>query len=307
MNYLFLSAAFAVLFSFNIAQACDSHLIPVTPTVLDGDRNSSVQLNGQYSDYDPPSSGGHDFENLTTTLTISQQVGDRWSVQAGLPYIDRTLDDESESGIGDATLIGVFRLWEQQQESSAVLVDVYTGIEAPTGDTDPLEEEKEAADDHGDDQGEDHAEDHHAHGHHLALGSGSWDGIFGAIVQARRDVWSVSLDVQYILRTEGDYDFEYGDEYYARSGVYRRFDAGTAGSYLAGVVASGEWADENSVAGVTQEGSSKSAGYLGPVISYTAGAAITASLAYDFPVYNTDEGLDGAADARLRASMSYLF
>ncbi len=296
----FLFAALAVfLLHVQSSRACDAHLIPVIPTVLDGAYDTSVNLNGQFSDYDPPKSGGHDFENLTTTLTVGQRVGERWSVQVGLPYIDRTLDDTGESGIGDVNMIGVFRLYQSRRETSICDVDVYAGVKAPTGDTDPLAEEKEVAEGHGD--------AHHAHGHHLALGSGSWDGIFGALAKASRGLWSGSVDVQYILRTEGDYDFEYGDEYYIRGGIYRQFTTGEGSAVLAGVVGSGEWSSKNNVIGETQEGSDKSAGYAGPVITYQTVQTFSVSIAYDFPVYNTDDGLDGAADSRVRANLSYLF
>jgi hypothetical protein len=54
-------------------------------------------------------------------------------------------------------------------------------------------------------------------------------------------------------------------------------------------------------------GRNKSAGYAGPALYLGLARGLRLMLAYDFPVYNEDEGLRGAADQRLRAGAIWRF
>src|SRR6185436_19384933 len=50
------------------------------------------------------------------------------------------------------------------------------------------------------------------HQHSLALGSGSFDGVFGLTANGRWQRWFINGQFQYYLRTEGESGFQYGDE-----------------------------------------------------------------------------------------------
>jgi hypothetical protein len=286
-----------------------------------------------FSDFDAPSDGGHDFESASLQLLISHRLNSSWSVQASVPYLDRELDGESESGLGDASIIGVYNVYESRGEQRAVRVDIYGGLKMPTGDSDRLKEEQAVdegggeehahaqkslarhAGEHHDEEemaepADDHAAEHHAahsDGHHLALGSGSWDPIAGAIVRVDQEAWRFSADIQYVLRTEGDYDFEYGDGLFARAAALHNVADSEEMSVHLGVAVSAEWSDDNEVDGVTQDGSGKEAGYVGPIIQVNMGESVALSASLDLPVYNEDDGLSGAADYRVRAGFAGMF
>jgi hypothetical protein len=184
-------------------------------------------------------------------------------------------------------------------------VDAYAGIKFPTGNTDPLEDERDIAlenEEHG-------HEDHEAHseGHHLSLGSGSWDGIFGASALAKSGRWMGLADAQYRLTTEGDFDYEYGDECSALLGARYFAVLADEQSLAVGLDLTGDWREENKVLGETQPDTDVSAAYLGPVLAYSRGESFRAWFAWDFAIDGENEGLHGAADQRARASASWLF
>jgi len=303
--------------------ACDAHKIPVSPSTWKNNITSAAGINAQFSEYDRPSSGGDEFKSSIIQFGLSQKISDKWTIQLGVPYLDRELNGEQESGIGDATAVAVYQAYRRERNKHTLTLDIYGGIKMPTGDSDRLKDESSDTEEHheahahgmavfghsptGDSSGDHHADDHDAHsgGHHLALGSGSWDGIFGAIIRARQGSWTALLDAQYILRTEGDHDFKYGDETYVRGGVFCDILQGR-NRLAAGAVASGEWRDANEVNG-EKSGDRKSAAYVGPALHLGIGELILVTAAYDFPVHNRDEGLDGAADQRVRVGLSVYF
>src|SRR5690606_24318449 len=50
------------------------------------------------------------------------------------------------------------------------------------------------------------------HGHDIALGSGSFDGIFGTNIWGRYRRATLAASVQYLLRSEGSFDYRYGND-----------------------------------------------------------------------------------------------
>ncbi len=298
------------------APACDFCAARLAASTWDG-APTSVSLSDQYSKFDRPSAGGHEFTGHALQLSVSHRMADRWSVQADVPCLDRKLEDETESGLGDVSLIAAYRAINRTATETPVLVDFYAGVKAPTGNTDPLEEERIATRPPSINPDADHDHDHadadggethetHAHGHHLALGSGSWDLLFGARGLVQRGRWSANAEVQYIARTEGDFDFEYGDEFVSRLGA-RYFVMQMREVHLSlGPDVTREWRDENKTLGQTSEASS-AATYVGPAVDLAWPGRLTVSVAWDVGIEGENEGLDGAADQRARASLALFF
>lgn len=299
----------AVLSTAGLAAACEVCGTYVALADREAVGRPSVSVFEQYNKYDAPRSGGHELESWNTQVSGQYRFNPRWSVQAGVPYIDRELDGETEAGIGDATLFGVYRVVDVKSGTSTILADAYAGLKLPTGNTDPLKEEREVAlenqehEEHGDEGG--HIA--HAHGHHISLGSGSWDGIFGATALLKSGRWMGLANAQYRLTTEGDYEYEYGDECSALLGARYFAVLADEQSLAVGFDLTGDWRDENEVLGETQPDTDVSAAYLGPVLAYSRGESFRAWFAWDVAVDGENEGLHGAADKRWRANASWLF
>lgn len=337
MKIKLMAICFAVLLASHYAYACEAHRIDVLKS---GESAGATvaSVTGQYSEFDPSSSDDHRFESSTVQFGIGRNLGERWSVQVSVPYLDRELDGESERGIGDAVALGVYRLYDTKNRN--VTIDVYAGIKMPTGDAGALKSEAASADVHAADEhhmvdmsaataspakhgdemhmpaesttmtpADDEEADHHSSGHHLALGSGSWDALAGVIVRAGKGLWSSVLDIQYIVRTEGDYNYKYGNNTFAKAGVYRDMDiwSGTGRKLLAGMETSAEWREESELDGVKQSGTKQTAAYLGPTVIFQANSVWSGFAAYDFPVCNRDEGLDGSAEMRIRLGLTAMF
>lgn len=303
------------------ASACDIHGTPVLWTA-EASAPLAAGVHGQYSEYKKDNG---DFTSASLQALLNGRFGERWGWQIGVPYVDRTLGDESESGLGDATALLMYRAWTATGEDRSGSIDVYGGVKLPTGDSDRLAEEGgdvHAADErhagafgrlighagHVHEEAEVHDEadasaDPHAGGHHLALGSGSWDAIAGVRGNLKAGRWGYTFDAQYTFRTEGDYNYQFGNEALVRAG---------AGYYVresiwAGAELSGEWRDKDELHGVAQEGSDKKAVYAGPAVRMGFGKALAVSAAIDVPIANRDDNLSGSADFRARASAAFSF
>jgi len=107
--------------------------------------------------------------------------------------------------LGDIALLGRFIAFNKAEEEYTVSVSLLGGVEFPTGDSDRLREERDEVEAPG-------APPSGVHGNDLALGSGSFDAIVGAAASARWRRLLFSADVQYFIRTRGDFGYRFGNE-----------------------------------------------------------------------------------------------
>ena len=134
--------------------------------------------------------------------------------QLNIPLIYRTyrrpeeasIEQGSITGLGDISLMGNFVPINFLKDKILFQWAVHTGIKFPTGDSNPLAEELSHHDEDGPLSG--------IHGHDLALGSGSFDGIFGSSFYFSYKKFFINSDIFYVLRTEGDFLYEFADEIY---------------------------------------------------------------------------------------------
>lgn len=296
--------------------ACDSHKIAVASSSWGEGQHWAVGVDGQYSRYGEEAPGS-DFDALTLQWSASRKLSDRCLLQMGVPYHDRSLGSDRESGLGDLSVIASGSVLQRTSGSGAFVLDIYAGIKAPTGDDSLLAEEsgeepghlehslsRHAGEVHGHMAESSEEEASHSAGHHLALGSGSWDFPAGFALRQKLDSLVLRFEGQYIFRTEGSYEYRYGDELFARAGAFWSMNSGH--NILLGLVASGEKRNASKVDGEVA-GGSKEAAYVGPQFQVNVGGRISFMAAYDFPVYHRDEGLGGAADQRVRAGGIWLF
>src|SRR6185369_2561187 len=109
------------------------------------------------------------------------------------------------------------------------------------------------------------------HGHDLALGSGSYDGIIGTSFYARRGRFFGSAQLQYAIRTTGDFDYRYANDltWFGGPGYYLLMkDEFTLGLQLA---VSGEYKGLDSFQGHDAQDTGVTAVYLGPQLNFTWG------------------------------------
>jgi len=305
------------------AQACDVCSTYVALAGRDVAGSTTLNIYQLYSDYDAPARGGHAFKSSSTQLSVSHWLTDRWALQLGVPYLYRDMDGDKEKGLGDATLIALYRLVNQQQEANVIRLDVYAGVKMPTGDSDRLKDERAGSSGHGHGSMHRHAAPHaaasaHAKavmhspassphgGHHVALGSGSWDGIVGVKGLVKKDRWMALAESQYNYRTEGDYGWKHGDEFTWRIGPHYFVALDETKSLSFGVELSGEWRDANELDGEQGNRTSKKGNYAGGVVRYTRDALqLLAGL--ELPISDKDKGVRGAADYRARLSAGWSF
>lgn len=130
----------------------------------------------------------------------------------------------TEFGLGDMSLIGRVNVFQRSGMKRGFAVNVLAGVKFPTGNPDRLKDEVDQAEIYQAllPPGTPHDPLGHSissvHQHSLALGSGSFDGIFGVTASGRWERWFVNGQVQYYLRTKGEAGFQYGNEFIVSGG-----------------------------------------------------------------------------------------
>jgi hypothetical protein len=271
---------------------------------------------------------GQYLRSSISQVVAGYQVSRRWGVQVNLPLIDRSfrrpeggaIERGSVSGLGDATLLAHYRVLERYVGDTTVAWSVLGGVKLPTGDSARLAEEA-AEGDHGAEVGAEsgaavvaaHGDEGHAdegeasgvHGHDLALGSGSLDGLAGSSVFVRWRRWFVDLQAQYALRRTGDYDYRYADDltWSFAPGYFVLFDERR--SLTLALAASGERKGEDRFGGERAADTAITAVYAGPALTYARGQRLYAELAFDLPLDQDNSALQLVPDRRLRAAFTW--
>jgi len=184
---------------------------------------------------------------------------------------------------------------------------------------DPVVDRGDDGHDHGDDHGDDHdhagghGDGHHGddiahaiHGHDLALGSGSVDFPLGFSFLGQYKSFFVHADLQYLIRTEGDYDYAYANDllWSFAPGIYLVSEHATTVSLA--VDLSGEYKREDSADGDTLDDTAIRSIFIGPELRVSHGKW-RGSLAWDKPVDINNSGIQAVVSDRVRASVSYWF
>lgn len=255
-------------------------------------------ISAQYTSYDELregsrqiDDGGQYLDSSITQLFAGYGFDERWSLQLNLPYIDRSykrLDHHGEaerggeSGIGDTTLLAQYLAYARTDEDTSVAWRLLAGIEFGTGSSDRLAEELE--EDHAAGTKHEGEIPSGVHGHDLALGSGSTDFVLGTNVHGRSGKWLYGGELQYALRTEGDYNYEIGDDLQWTLGVGRYLVLEHTQSWALQLVLSGENKDYDELDGVRLHDTHQRTLALGPKLSGTFGMGYALELQTDFPL-----------------------
>ncbi|MGH7858587.1 MAG: hypothetical protein ACREQY_14785 [Candidatus Binatia bacterium] len=276
-------------------------------------RSTTLQRDGEEVDNE----ANERLESSITQLVAGYGVTPKLSVQANVPLIHRSfrrvvgeaIDRGNETGIGDVSLLGRFAVWSRVTEESLVRLSLLGGVELPTGDSDRLAEELE--ENHHQDGEEvephEHGDESGVHGHDLALGSGSWDGLFGAQLFASSGRAFFGGNVQYAVRTEGDFDYDHANELTWSGGpgwlLVLRHDC------VLGLQAvfSGQSKGEDRLRGEDLDDTAITSLYAGPGLLFTWSSSLGTDVAADLPVVQNNSALQIIADFRLRGGLTWRF
>ena len=272
---------------------------------------------------------GQYLDSSNTQLVVGARFFEnRFGVQLNVPLIYRSykrpegfdIERGQVSGLGDMALLAnwvVFKKETYRQESAlskdgktsalaqgavpefSASVNLLAGIKFPTGDASRLAEEFSESEVEG-------APESGIHGHDLALGTGSYDGIFGVQIFTRHRAFFFEADAQFTLRGDGRYSYRFAHDLAWRGGpgvdILRR---GADVLALQGVV-SGETKGKDRFQGEPAEDTGLTSLYIGPRVLATWGR-LNAEVEIDLPVMMHTTALQTTADYRIRAGFTIRF
>jgi hypothetical protein len=275
----------------------------------------------QFSHYGTLQEEGHEVPNdldqhlasSISQLFAGYNFTDRIGVQVNAPIIYRSFqraDDSggiergTESGVGDVSLVANFLAYRKATKKFTLAWTVHGGVKFPTGSSDRLQEE---VDELTAPQPAPGAPESGIHGHDLALGSGSVDGIVGTGVFARRHRLFLSANAQYAIRTKGDFDYRYANDlvWWGGPGVFLALTESYTVALQLNV--SGETKGRDTFQGAKAPDTGITSVFLGPQLSVTWGERLSAELGADLPVSIDNTALQSVPDYRVRAAVNWRF
>lgn len=294
------------------ATACDVCAIYTATEMRESRVGPSLGIAEQFSRFTTLQERGEEVDNPAnerlessiTQLLVGYTFTPRLGVQLSLPVISRSFRRQEESGvvrgdergIGDLSVIGQVAALSHVDEESVSRFSLFGGVKFPTGDSDRLREELSEME-----MGSG------IHGHDLALGSGSYDGVVGGrFFGSWRRAFLTGV-LQYTIRTEGDFHYDYANDltWAAGPGAFVWLDNGFTLGLQA--VLSGETKGKDTLDGVAADDTAITTLYAGPGALLTWGSSLGAELAADLPVIQNNSALQIVPNFRLRSGLVWRF
>jgi hypothetical protein len=258
---------------------------------------------------------GQKLDSSITQFILGYQFNDKFGVQLNIPHISRSfkrpafdeagtlsIDSGTESGLGDISLIGHYRAYQHLAEDTIFALDLIGGIKFPTGSSDRIKEELSEMG-----APPDGMQASGVHGHDLALGSGSYDGIVGTAIFGRWQRLFVHSGLLYSIRNKGDFDYQYANDlnWYIKPGGYLWLTQnGTLGLQLA---VSGEDKGKDNLSGMVADDTGITSIFIGPELSFTWKENLSAELGAEFPIVANNTMLQLVPDYRVKAALTWRF
>lgn len=282
----------------------------------------TLSLSEQYSSYskakninDNSIKNGELVKGYSTTqFSGAYDVNENLGFQVNLPLIARSFDeiqnyrqnDESDAGLGDISLLGSYSVINQRTARWTNIIGINAGIKLPTGDSGTLEELTSI------EEGEASNFKHHvigasAGGRALTLGTGSYDYILGGNILSRYDRYLLLADLQYTIRTEGDFNYEFADDLLWSVGPGYYFSLEHNYSLAGRISLSGESKGKDKLDNDLVKGSQISNLYVGPEVLLSFNQKIGLQAGVDFRVTDEDRDAQVVPDCRIRSAISYRF
>lgn len=317
---------FTFLFVGSGAFACDPCAL-YNASRLQGHsaKTLTLSISEQYTDFDrAKDSVENSIRNgefvrgfSTTQFSLSYDLSERFGVQATLPLVARRFDEvkqyrtstKSDSGIGDATIAGTYSFLDYKSPDWMVISGITGGIKFPTGDTGVLEEVTTEEADHPMSSSilRHHQIGSTSGGRALTFGTGAYDYILGLNLLSRYQRYLLLANTQYTLRTEGDFNYEFSNDFLCSVGTGYYFFLEHEFSVAGLLSVSGEFKGKDHLSEELVKGSDVSNIYVGPQLLLTLNEQMSAELSLDVRVTDEDRDATVVPEARVRASLSYRF
>jgi hypothetical protein len=322
-----------------ISRACDLCAIYSATELRVSRTGLRLGMAEQFTSYNTLQRDGEEVANpagewLNSTITqfvAGYNFTPRLGLQVNVPLISRYFRRQEaagivhgdETGIGDLSLLANYEAYSDVTENGVVRLNLIGGFKLPSGNSHRLKEELAepdgaAAFDQVPERFQLGFGIHHGsegdteppsgiHGHDLALGSGSLDGVFGAQLFWSWQRLFLQSAIQYVVRTQGSFEYQYADDLMWNGGpgafVLISHD------YTVGLqaVLSGESKGKDTLAGVPADDTAITALYAGPGLLFTWGTSLGAELAGDIPVVQNNSALQIVPDYRVRGGFTWRF
>lgn len=324
----------AIVLVASASPACDICAVYTATDLRESKVGFRAGVAEQYTYYGTLQRDGEEISNPNdeslrssiTQVVFGYNFHPRAGVQLNLPLISRTfrratadgVERDDETGPGDLSLLANLLAFDRVSERSVMRLTLLGGLKLPSGDSSRLGEEAAegepvaaAAGVHGHPApahvvGE-HEVESGVHGHDLALGSGSVDGIVGGTL-----FWSwrrvfVTASGQYAIRTEGDLDYRYANDltWLGGPGVFALLTHDWSFT-VQGLVA-GETKGRDEIDGVAADDTGITTLFAGPGLALTWATSLHAELAADLPFVRNNTAVQIVPDYRLRGAFTWRF
>jgi hypothetical protein len=322
-----------------LARACDICAVYTATEQSESRAGPRLGVATQYTHYgtlqdgsEPvPNPFGQRLDSVITQVLLGWQLVPRLGVQVNLPFIYRTYRrvengwavDGNTGGFGDMSILANALAYSTVHEHGLFRLNLLGGLKLPTGDSSLLGEELEEGGAvhaaagasgaptlrprHAGGAGAAAGTENAIHGHDIALGSGSVDGIVGGdmLLTYRRVFFSGLL--QYAIRREGSFDYRYANDLAFESGPGVWLWLGHQGTVALQAVLSGDTKGNDTLAGVPADDTAVTTLYLGPRLTSTWGTSWSAEIAGELPVLRHNTALQAVPDHRIRAAAVWRF
>lgn len=277
---------------------------------------------------------GQYMNSSITQFYFAYGINDHIGIQLNLPLIHRSfrrpfngaIQDGSVTGIGDMSLLAKVMPYRKIGDRFSFYWKILGGVKFPTGSSYYLQEEANEVNEAGEmaeggmegmsglrahHTGHSHeSDDENAlpasgiHGHDLALGSGSFDAIFGTSLYTRYRRFFATADVQGFLRTPGSYGYRYANEVQWSAGPGAYLVLRDTQTLALQAKLGGEYKGLDTLGSATMTDTGMTSVYVGPSLQYTWRNYVSSEVGADFPLLLNNTNLQIVPDYRVRGAIT---
>ncbi|MBI5774398.1 MAG: hypothetical protein HZA89_11725 [Verrucomicrobia bacterium] len=250
------------------------------------------------------------LDGSTAQLVLGCNFNDRVGLQLNVPVIHRSFqrpDDTgalqrgSVSGLGDISLVANVSAFRRDEKHYTFHWGLLAGLKLPTGSASRLQEEVDEL------TAPPAPVDSAIHGHDLALGSGSVDGLLGTSIYARWERLFFAAGTQFAWRSKGRFDYKFANDLMWSGGPGALLVPGDDFTLALQANISGETKGQDTFMGARAEDSGVTTVYAGPQVSVTWKEKFSAEVGVDLPVSLRNTALQIVPDYRIRAALTWRF
>jgi hypothetical protein len=301
------------------AAPCDLHALRTASAIADDSPGLRLGVAEQWTHYGTLQDGDDEIGNpddqrldsSITQLVAGYRFTERLGVELRLPVISRHyrrpthdggIEDGSEAGFGDLALLADVVAFRRDTDTSSFRVNLVGGLELPSGNPDHLGDELE---EHHH-SGADAETESGIHGHDLALGSGSVDGLLGLDLFWSRERAFFLASLFYAIRGEGAFDYRYANDLQWAAGPGVLVWRGAESQVAVQALVSGESKGQDEQQGETLNDTAATTLYVGP--GFNVGwKRLEAEATVEVPVVTHRTAVQIAPDVRVRGGLRWRF